>query len=87
MISDVEANDLAVRSFKAGFAAGVDSVGSQLAQAEHDADFWYFEANNPDEARERRREISSTAHIDVRDARQETAHRLAALDAAGKKAS
>ena len=75
-------------------AAEASALRAQLAQleamwleAEFDADFWYFEANNPDEARERRREISSTTAIDVRAARQETAQRLAALSAAGKKAS
>lgn len=72
----------------------VKALTAQLAvleaawlRAEADADFWYFEANNTDEARERRREISSTTHLDVRAARSETATRLAALDAAGRKAS
>jgi hypothetical protein len=87
MITALEANDLAVRAFKAGFAAGVDSITPQLVQAEADADHWYFEANNPDEARARRRELSDSSAIDVRAARQETAQRMAALDAAGKKAS
>lgn len=90
-LSDVEANDLAVRSFRAGFVfgleAGAASVAEDLARAEYDADFWYFEANNTDEARARRAEISSTTHLDVRAARAETATRLAALDAAGRKAS
>lgn len=59
----------------------------QWLRAELDADYWYFEANNPDEARERRRALASTAVLDARAARQETAERLAALDAAGRKAS
>jgi hypothetical protein len=59
----------------------------QWLRAELDADYWYFEANNPDEARERRRALASTAALDARAARQETAERWAALDAAGRKAS
>lgn len=58
----------------------------QWLQAAADADYWYFEANNPDEARERRRALASTASIDARIARQETAQRWAA-DAAGKQAA
>lgn len=75
-------------------AAEVDALRAQLEQlealwlaAEADADFWYFEANNPDEARERRRALGSSTPIDVRMARNETATRLAALGVAGKKAS
>lgn len=59
----------------------------QWLRAELDADYWYFEANNPDEARERRRALASTASIDARLARQETAERWAALDTDGRKAS
>lgn len=58
----------------------------QWTRAETDADYWYFEANNPDEARERRRSLASTAALDARAARQETAQRWAA-DAARKQAS
>ncbi|MGW9345877.1 hypothetical protein ACWGR3_30510 [Streptomyces albidoflavus] len=75
-------------------ASEVDALRAQLAhleamwlRAEADADYWYFEANNPDEARARRRDLASTVHMDVRAARIETATRLAALTAAGKGAS
>lgn len=71
-----------------GFHAGAGRVRSTaLARAEFDADYWYFEANNPDAARERRKEATSTVHLDVEKARRETAARLAALDAAERKAS
>lgn len=66
-------------------------------RAEADADFWYFEANNAEDARARRAEISSTASIDARAARTDTARqwaertaeeqRQATLDVAERKAS
>lgn len=75
-------------------AAEVTALRSQLAhlealwlRAEAEADHWYFEANNPAEARERRAALASTAHLDVRAARQETAQRWAAPDAAERQAS
>lgn len=70
-----------------GFHAGAAAVRARLARAEADADYWYFEANNPDEARARRAELASGLSIDAAGARQETAERWAALDAAGRKAS
>lgn len=58
-------------------AAEADALRAQLAEmealwlrAEAEADLWYFEANNPEEARARRRELASTVHIDVRAARE-----------------
>lgn len=91
VISETEANDVAVRAFRQGFDAGADLARAQLelrlAEAEHEADHWYFEANNPEEARAARAERMSTTALDVAAARQETAERWAALDAAGRKAS
>lgn len=65
----------------------VAQLEQQWLRAELDADYWYFEANNPEEARERRRLLASTAAVDVAAARQETAERWAALDAAERQAS
>ena len=39
-------------------------------RAEFDADYWYFEANNPELARKRRAELTSTTCIDIRSARE-----------------
>lgn len=55
--------------------------------AEADADHWYFEANNPAEARERRAQLADTTCIDVVENRAATDQRWAAMDAAGRQAS
>lgn len=47
----------------------------QWTRAELDADRWYFEANNPDEARARHAALASTASIDAREARLEADQR------------
>lgn len=73
---------LAARAEAEALRAQLAVLEAQWLAAEHAADYWYFEANNPEEAREARRQRTSTAHIDVRLARQATAERWAALDAA-----
>lgn len=55
--------------------------------AEADADHWYFEANNPAEARERKAQLADTTCIDVVENRAATDQRWAALSAAGRQAS
>lgn len=74
-------------------ALEVAALRAQLAyleaawlRAEAAADYWYFEANNPDDARSRRAALASTAPVDVREARRDTAQRWADLSA-GRTAS
>lgn len=56
----------------ATYRAQVEELERLWLAAEHDADHWYFEANNPEEARAQRAALSSTASIDAQSARAQT---------------
>lgn len=65
----------------------VKQLEAMWLRAEADADHWYFEANNPAEARERHHALRDTTFIDVREARRTASERPAAGIVATRKAS